>query len=146
MKVWSSTLHNYYAHLERFLWSNQCLQQIVGLWYLSTNGILIGMVWRHENITIFSPPPFGMRRLSQIGSKSSPLSQFSFGFKVLIWMISRILPENSLGSHSNTLMFSQSIWRPLLLMTCSLMADLELPAVDLCSLSLFSSFLADSPM
>ena len=31
-------------------------------------------------------------------------------------------------------------------MTCSLMADLERPAVDLCSLSLFSSFLADSPI
>ena len=41
---------------------------------------------------------------------------------------------------------SLSIWWPLLLMTCSLMANLEQPAVDLCSLSLFSSFLADSPI
>ena len=90
--------------------------------------------------------PLGMRGLSQIGSKSSPLSWFSFDFKVLIWMDSRTLLENSLGSHSNTLTFSQSIWWPLLLMTCSLMADLELPVVDLCSLSLFSSFLANSPI
>ena len=131
----------YYGHLERFPWPNQLLQQqIVVLWYLSTNGIFIlyDVIhirrWHHEDVTmLFRPPPPSIKRLSQTGSRSSSLSRFSFGFQVLIWMASRILKENSLGSRSNALTFSLSIWWALLLMGCSLMANLELPAVDLCN-------------
>ena len=85
------------------------------------------------------------KRLSQTGSNSSPLSLFSFGFKVLMWMASKIFLGKSLGSLSNTFTFSQSMLCPLLRSTYSLIADLELAALDLSSAGLFSSLGPDSP-
>ena len=72
-------------------------------------------------------------RLFQTGAYASPLSLFSFEFKVLMWMASKIFLGKSLGSLSDTFTFSQSLLCPLLRSTCSLITDLEQTALDLCS-------------
>ena len=52
--------------------------------------------------------------LSQTESNSRPLSLFSLGFSVQLWMASKIFLGKSLGSFSNTFTFSQQMLSPLL--------------------------------
>ena len=73
----------------------------------------------------FAPPRFWSKE-SQTGSKSKPLSLFSLGSLVLIWMASNMRRGNSLDSLSSTFTSVQSISWPPLRTTCSLTADLEL--------------------
>ena len=102
--------------------------------------------WWHQRTIIFRLlVSLVASRLSHTGLDSRPLSMFSFGFNVLMWIASKIFLGKSLGSFSNTLTLSQSIICPLLRSTCSRMADFELTALDLGSASLFSNFRPDSP-
>ena len=93
----------------------------------------------------FAPPLF-WSKVSQTGSKSRPLFLLRFGPVDLIWMASKTRRENSFDSLSSTLTPVQPISWPPLRTTCSLTAEFELAALDLCSERRFPNLLPDSPI
>ena len=102
--------------LERFRWIDQRLQRMVLLCvasdvYWTSSDDVIDFIDVTDVVLVVAPLLlWDARRLSQTGSISRPLSLFSIGFRVLIWMVSKTLQEKSLGSLPNTFTFSQAIW------------------------------------